>query len=326
MNNLSPETTNILEQIKLYQPVRSSYISQKIGISSKNLYKHLNTLLDAQLIGKKGTPPKVYYSIKTEQESAFDATNPENLIIEQSYIYISPIGEISRGVQGFIRWCNKNGFEFDLERKKYTKKLKTINSIKKNGLISAKKRILSGKNKIYLNDIFFSDFYTMDYFGKTKLGQLVYIGKQSQNKSLIAEIATTIRSDIYQLIKNLNISMIGYIPPTIDRKVQILDILGKNLRIDLPKVNIEKIQSPTKIAQKTLHKLEDRILNAQKTINLNPNQKITGNILLIDDATGSGATLNETALKIKNIADTNIKVYGYSIIGSYKGFDVISEV
>lgn len=39
-----------------------------------------------------------------------------------------------------------------------------------------------------------------------------------------------------------------------------------------------------------------------------------------------GATLNETAKKIKNIAKNNIKVIGYSVVGSYKGFDVISEV
>ena len=48
-------------------------------------------------------------------------------------------------------------------------------------------------------------------------------------------------------------------------------------------------------------------------------------ILLIDDALGSGATLNETAQKIKNqkLAET---VIGLAITGSFSGFDVISEV
>ena len=48
-------------------------------------------------------------------------------------------------------------------------------------------------------------------------------------------------------------------------------------------------------------------------------------MLLIDDAVGSGATLNQTACKIKE-RNVSKKVIGLSIIGSAKGFDVISEV
>ena len=49
------------------------------------------------------------------------------------------------------------------------------------------------------------------------------------------------------------------------------------------------------------------------------------NILLIDDAVGSGATLNEIAkqLKNKNIAKS---ITGRALVVSFKGFDVISEV
>ncbi len=48
-------------------------------------------------------------------------------------------------------------------------------------------------------------------------------------------------------------------------------------------------------------------------------------ILLIDDAVGSGATLNEIAFQIK---DKNIasKITGLALAGSFKGFEVISEV
>jgi predicted amidophosphoribosyltransferase len=87
-----------------------------------------------------------------------------------------------------------------------------------------------------------------------------------------------------------------------------------------------KIPSVTRVPQKTLRKLEDRIMNAKTTIAINPNQKIDANVLIIDDATGSGATLNETAGKLRNVAKKKIKIIGYSVVGSYKGFDVISEV
>jgi len=48
-------------------------------------------------------------------------------------------------------------------------------------------------------------------------------------------------------------------------------------------------------------------------------------VLLIDDAVGSGATLNETAKKLK-LSGMAKKVIGFAIVGSMKGFEVIREV
>ena len=104
------------------------------------------------------------------------------------------------------------------------------------------------------------------------------------------------------------------------------EIDKKYLKLNLPEITAVKIESKIKVPQKTLRKLEDRITNAQTTIAVNPNQIIAGNVLIIDDATGSGATLNEVAKKIKNIANKKFKIIGYSVVGSFKGFDVISEV
>ena len=193
-------------------------------------------------------------------------------------------------------------------------------------MISAKKSILSGKNKLYLDEVYFSDFYNISHYGKTKLGQLVYLSKSSQNKTLIAEIVRLVRPSILSIIDKYDIKFVCFIPPTIDRKVQFVEVLKKGLKLDLKQIVALKVPSLTKIPQKTLRKLEDRIINANKTIAINPNQIIDANILIIDDATGSGATLNETANKIRNIAKGKIKIIGYSVVGSYKGFDVISEV
>ena len=48
-------------------------------------------------------------------------------------------------------------------------------------------------------------------------------------------------------------------------------------------------------------------------------------IMLIDDAVGSGSTLNETALKLRQ-QNKNLFILGYAIVGSYKGFEVIKEI
>jgi predicted amidophosphoribosyltransferase len=78
------------------------------------------------------------------------------------------------------------------------------------------------------------------------------------------------------------------------------------------------------IPQKALTKIEDRVSNARFSIMITEKRKFQ-KILLIDDAIGSGATINETALKLKanGLAKS---IVGLAVTGSFKGFDVIQEV
>ncbi len=328
MQNISKEAGAVLKIIKQYGPIRSSEIVKMLNVSAKTVYKHLLILLDEQIIQKTGKIPRIFYIYNETNSEGVIISNEADQIIENNYIYVSPSGEIKRGIDGFQTWCQKNTFDISKEKRLLSEKIKMVQKIKKDGLISAKKKILSATGNLNLDEVFFGDFYNLDHFGKTKLGQLVYLGKSSQNKELIGEIAKMIKPAMVQLIEKYEIGLICFIPPTIDRKVQFLDVLKKRLKLNLPEVIAVKIPSATKVPQKTLRKLEDRIINAQKTIAVNPNQKIIANILIIDDATGSGATLNETAGKIRNILgkNKNVKIIGYSVVGSFKGFDVISEV
>ena len=322
----SSESGVVFEYIQKYAPVRPVEIVTGLGLSKKNTYKHLSKLLKSRRIQKVSNKGKVFYSIYKDFPIVSDSLNREDLIIEKKYIYVSPSGEIIRGINGFSEWTQKNGLSFEKEKQLYVKRLKELNKVKKNQLLSGKGKVLSGNDDLDIDELFFSDFYTFDHFGKTMLGQLVYVAKGSQNIDLIYEIVSYIRPAISFIIEKYNIQNICFIPPTIDRKIQIMDILEDALSLKLDKIRIEKVSNKTKIAQKTLKKLEDRIINASSTISVRPNQKINGNVLIIDDATGSGATLNETSKKIRIIADKKIKIIGYSIVGSYKGFDVISEV
>ena len=52
------------------------------------------------------------------------------------------------------------------------------------------------------------------------------------------------------------------------------------------------------VPQKTLSKIEDRVENAKQTIMVNDTRSFN-NILIIDDAVGSGASINETAKKFR---------------------------
>ncbi len=101
--------------------------------------------------------------------------------------------------------------------------------------------------------------------------------------------------------------------------------LEKELSLPIRTVSVSKLRTEIIIPQKTLSKLEDRIENAKNTIVVDEEKRYR-NILLIDDAVGSGATLNETARKIKDKRLVTGKIIGLAITGSFKGFDVISEV
>ena len=100
--------------------------------------------------------------------------------------------------------------------------------------------------------------------------------------------------------------------------------LKNGLKINLPAIDIVKIGGIIPVPQKSLNKLEERINNAENTFVVRGNVSYN-NVLLIDDAIGSGSTLNQIAGKIKNKKLAN-KIIGLAVVGSYKGFDVITDV
>lgn len=75
--------------------------------------------------------------------------------------------------------------------------------------------------------------------------------------------------------------------------------------------------------QKSLPRLPERIEIARKTLVIENFHIHPLNVLLIDDAIGSGATLNELAraLKQRYVVKT---CHAFAMVGSYKGFDDIS--
>jgi predicted amidophosphoribosyltransferase len=172
--------------------------------------------------------------------------------------------------------------------------------------------------------VFYLDFYSIEIFGKTKLGQLLLYAKQSQNQTMINALVDQIKPKINALIQKFAVNAVGFIPPTVKRETQLMKELERKLNLTIPNVSLVKIKTPVTVPQKTLNKLEDRIENAKNTIIVDDNRTYN-TLILIDDALGSGATFNETAEKIKRqgMAKT---VIGLAITGSFSGFEVISEV
>lgn len=317
----------IIEFIKINKYATAYQLVDFLDISQRAVFKQLKNLIDKKIIYKTGIPPKVYYYKANKQkiENKITISKKIKRIIDDNYYLITPAGEIMQGWDGFIYWCRKNNQKVNKTAIDYVQTIKKYTQFKKDGLISGLKKIQHTFEEVYLDQLYYLDFYSMERFGKTRLGQQLLYAKQSQDKKLIRQITDAIKPKIIKVINKNKINTIGFIPPTVKREIQFMRELEKNLALNLKKISIIKLRTPVIIPQKTLPKLVDRIENVQRTLVVEKILKCK-NILLIDDAVGSGATLNEIAKQIKDKNICNGKIIGLSITGSFKGFDVISEV
>lgn len=318
---------NILKYLETHSQATAKQIGDFLGISRQALHKHLAKLITEGKITKVGKPPKVYYYIQNGlpkvQEGALEEADKK--IINENYLIITPSGERIEGVEGFVYWCKKNNLDIKKTASQYSETIKKFNKYKKDGLVNGMPKIKNTFSQVFLDKIYYLDFYSIERFGKTKLGQLLLYAKQSQNKSLINELIGIIKPKIFEMIDKYKIDAVGFIPPTIKREVQFMRVLEKQLNLHKPVLDLVKVKTEVAVPQKSLSRLEDRVENAGETIFVQ-DRRIFKNILLIDDAVGSGATLNKTAEKIRKNKICTGSLVGLAITGSFKGFDVISEV
>jgi len=320
-------TQKIIEYITKNIQASPKDLYNLLDISPRAVFKQLNILYKKKLIQKVGSPPKVYYTIASKERlrKPADLNEQTKNIIDTNFYYVSPIGQEKIGLEGFEAWCHKHDIDVAKTAQEYISTFTKYDKYKKNGLIDGMHKMSTTFEHVKLDKLFYLDFYAIERFGKTKLGQLLLLAKSSQNKKQISILIEMITPQVKNIIKEFNIDAVGFIPPTVKREIQFMNELKKRLPIKQRLLSIIKTKTSVMVAQKTLNKLQDRIDNARQTIIVEDKTSFD-NILLIDDAVGSGATLNETAAQIKRRNLCHGKIIGLAIVGSFKGFDVISEV
>jgi DNA-binding MarR family transcriptional regulator len=319
--------TRILAYIKEKNEATAREIIDFLGFSPQAVFKQLGSLAKKGLVIKIGSPPKVFYRLASTAQKRTDEQVDEKIrkIIEENYLIVSPAGEILRGMKGFVYWCEQQKLGLAKTASEYEKTLAKYARFKKNGLIGGMEKLLQTFTAVNLDKMYYLDFYSIERFGKTKLGALLLYAKQSQSRALIKEICDMARERVLSLIEKYNVDAVGFIPPTVARKLQFQKEMERLLRLNLPKIQLMKVSGEVAVPQKTLSKLSDRIENANKSVFVGSGA-VYKNIILLDDAVGSGATMNETARKIKEKGMCSGKIIGLAIAGSFKGFDVIAEV
>jgi hypothetical protein len=254
---------------------------------------------------------------------------PEKIAIEAffvfaNYLYIDPKGNIWPMVFGFYHWCKKQNLDFEKTALEYIEINKPYNKLREKGLINAtqKAKGVFGED-LQLDEMYFCEFYNIPRFGKTYTGQLLLHSKQTQNQKYIDEICHTFAPEILELAQGFE--SLCFAPPSTPRNPQFMDVLNETVGTELPRIKSWKHFEDIAIQQKTLKSKADRIENARETIFLESSQ-VFKSCLIIDDAIGSGSTLNEIARKLKTQKIVTGKVVGIGIVGNLDGFEVINEV
>lgn len=335
MKKTSNTSTNIVEYIQQHAQATPKELARSLDVSVQMVHRSLKKLVLDGVLEKKGSAPQVFYSVnqvmpqETKTERLVSLEDEERALIEHNFYHMSPDGRELIGVDAFIIWCHQRAYDVTQKAKEYVATYKRYHAgaIETEGL-NATSKILSTfkKENRCLDTLIYLYPYSLPVFGKTKISEILFHAKQNQDERLMRKAFDMMKENMYRVIEHINPDAIGFIPPTLQRKKQIMKELQSYLHLNRPLIRIEKIKTPVIVQQKTLKSIEDRIINADRTmVVINTNRSPYKKVLLIDDFTGSGSTLNEIAKKIKHqhIAET---VVGLTLTGSVNGFDVIREV
>ena len=304
-------------------------LATQLAISRQYVHVLVKKMLDNGKLKKMGTAPNVFYSINAINKTleSNNITYEKELFLNAHFLIVDALGNKLNGLKAMEYWCSNQQLplqktidEFIETRKKY------LAFYNKEHLINGLEKLANtnGIGKLGVDELYYLDFYAIEPYGKTHLGCLMHYAKQGQNKKLMQIIVEEIKNRLQNIVVQHNIDAVLYVPPTIKRKLQITHFLEKELNVTLPKITIQKLSNEIIIPQKALAKLFERVANAKNTFVV-PSQKKYNKVLIIDDAIGSGATINEIALKVKTQKIAK-HIIGLAVTGSYKGFEVISEI
>lgn len=322
----------LLEFIKDYGASSPNKLAELLKISPRAVHKHLRDLLLKGQIIKRGSAPHVFYEIApTEKKVAYkhSLSKTDSNFIEENFSRLLPSGNLIQGLPAFESWLEstKQIKSYDVLAQSYIKLHKEIaNKKTANNFYDLSEKVNQTFDHCSMQKMFCSDFYSLPQFGKTYLGNLITAGKSGQDRASIEKIVKIVSTSLIALIKEERIDALAWVPHSIPRKTLFLPLFKKLLDLELPEIKLIKVYSGgIPVAQKSLSKLEDRITNAKETILIKSTPSKASKILIIDDALGSGATMNEIALKLENKLHPKL-IVGYAVVGSYKGFDVLGVV
>ena len=323
--------TRILGLFERSRELTVKEITDKLGASKQMIHNVLRQLVDDHVIEKLGRTPKTVYRVAqkklSEDDPAYDVSDDKKEFLKKNFLAVTETGNLLEGIEAFDNWCKQRKLPL---QKTISEFIQTKNKYSpyydKSGNVYGLEKLKNtkGYDKIWLDDLCYLDFYAIERFGKTRLGTLLHYAKQGQNKFLMDLMMNEIAARMRSFVEMHKADAVAFVPPTIRRELQLMKFMQTRLNFSFPVIDIKKLSGIIPVPQKSLAKLDERIRNAENTFAVTDPRRFK-NVVLIDDAVGSGATINQLAGKMK-AKETARKVTGLAVVGSFKGFDVITDV
>ena len=336
--NFSFDTYKKIENLyKKIDIIWVTEISEKLWLSRVIIHKVIKKLLQEKKIKKVWKASHTRYKSLIFSWENSEKNIKNDLIIDfktkkffdENFYKFDSDWKLLKGFSGFEYWIKERNFDLEKQIKNYKKIFTYIENLENNcGLLDATEIFSKKFEKNYMKKIFYAGEYSFMEFWRTKLAEMTFYAKQSQDKKLINQSIDEIFYKLECLIKTEKIDCIAIVPWSIDRKNQLLWILKKRLKeFNLDFLDIVKYyENGISIPQKSIKSKTWRIKNALNTIFVNDdNVKKYENILLIDDFVWSGATLNITAKKIKESWWKNIIWFAF-VWSLDLNYEVINEI
>jgi len=298
--------SDILNYLKKYPGSTPQTLSAHFKVSRQMIFRHIKNLLSEGLITKNGVSPHVTYSAA----STLPQFSPEvYTALEQEFLHITPLGKRLEGAPGFLTWCNLYKKAPAPEAALYAQQVTEVLQHPVNTLA----RIYENFPTLYIDELYSLSPYTLPEFGSTRLGTLVRCAKGAQDADLAAELFTAIEPLVRQAVASWDIDAIAFIPPTISRALQLQDVLKNFFNFDQRCINISRLEADKLVPQKYLQIIPHRVSNIRRSMHIEHTEQFR-NILLVDDAITSGATMNEVARKLRESGVAGGKIFGIGIV------------
>ncbi len=333
MNKSSKNNTTLNELIEflIKQPgSRPKIIAESLGVSRQYVQKLLAKHSD--LFRVTGVGPNRFYRLR-ETDNKTEKSEPKTLsaheekineVIDSNFYSLTPLGDELIGSNGFEKWCSDRNLNIDRKKQEYVEIINKYYPKNLSNPIDFTSKINAVFDNLSLKKVWAIDYYAFEVFGKTKLGLQVMISKQTGDNETTKFLVEKCDAAVREICKKYSIDAVAFVSPTVQRQEQLMSRLENGVATELPRVKVYKVGARMLIAQKTLKSLKDRILNAQQTFVVESSKKYE-NVLIIDDALDSGATLQEISKQIiqKKLSK---KCYGLVLVASPSGYEIIHDV
>jgi predicted amidophosphoribosyltransferase len=330
----------VLECFEASNELSPTEIAEQLSKSRAIVHRYLGYLVETGKLKKVWTTPHVRYMLALENtwKMIDRKTDISQWILPYQvqkklnaiFLKFSPLWARLDGTLGFSEWCMDWWLDTLQKAEQYLKIADYIDTMQDDcGLLDATEIFDRDFESSAFSHVYYADQYTWMDFGRGKLAELTFYAKLTQNRSLLEEVISSIMPKLQCLIARERIDAIAITPWSIERKNQLLSILSKKLKtLGIPQISLVKYyKNNITIPQKSLKTKNERIQNARNTIFVEDTSVVGEfqNILLIDDFVWSGATLYETAQKLRQAGAPRIIWFAF-VWNTNLSYDVINEI